>query len=270
MAEATMPDGGRYDGRFNLPLDLHEARSAGAYPDNAAKMSEWYGVTQSQYEAGQNWADMMLRGARQAGFCFASADADWLAGMRAGGRLADGSLHGEDLSEINLSGCDLSRANLSGAILGDATLLRAAMSFADLSKAVLAACDMEGAELSHAILRGATLEEAILTRADLRGADLTEARLDGANFTEADLKGARVSLSQLAQAGGLRLATMPDGRQYDGRLALAIDLDGAESIGIDLDDAEQMSEWYDVDVKDYLAGQKWAEANLEALLPEED
>ncbi len=97
---ATMPDGQRYDGRFELPGDLADARRAWAYPDNAEKMAGWYEISQAQLEAGHEWAEENLARTRQAGFTSAGADVDWLAEARADGRLVDGTLRGEDLSEI--------------------------------------------------------------------------------------------------------------------------------------------------------------------------
>ena len=266
---ATMPDGRRYDGRFNLPRDLHAARQERAYPDQPARMSGWYGVSQADYERGQEWAAVNLPSARQAGFSFASADVDWLAEARAAGRLSDGSLRGEDLAGIILAGCELSRANLSGAILSGASFLRADLRFADLGRATLIRADLELADLSSALLRGADLSQASLLRADARGADFGGAALDGARLAWADLRGARLDQAQLARAASLRLATMPDAHPYEGRYRLPGDLAGAKEVGIDQNDAEQMAAWYEVSVREYLAGQKWAEANLGALLPEE-
>ena len=39
---ATMPDGNRYDGRFNLNGDIELARKEDIDPDNAEAMARWY------------------------------------------------------------------------------------------------------------------------------------------------------------------------------------------------------------------------------------
>jgi len=39
---ATMPDGNRYDGRFNLYDDIELARKEDIDPDNAEAMARWY------------------------------------------------------------------------------------------------------------------------------------------------------------------------------------------------------------------------------------
>ena len=39
---ATMPDGNRYDGRFNLHGDIELARKEDIDPDNAEAMARWY------------------------------------------------------------------------------------------------------------------------------------------------------------------------------------------------------------------------------------
>jgi hypothetical protein len=48
-----MPHGARYDGRFNLPGDLEEARLHGIVPVDEAAMAGWYGVPLAAYQAGQ-------------------------------------------------------------------------------------------------------------------------------------------------------------------------------------------------------------------------
>ena len=51
---ATMPNGSRYDGRFNLEGDIEQARLLGINPDHALEMAEfWYGVPVENYEHGQ-------------------------------------------------------------------------------------------------------------------------------------------------------------------------------------------------------------------------
>ena len=55
MFGATMPDGSRYDGRYNLVGDLANARFASLDPNNPVEMAGFYGVSLSEYQAGQAW-----------------------------------------------------------------------------------------------------------------------------------------------------------------------------------------------------------------------
>lgn len=52
---AMMPDGSRYDGRFNLVGDLANARFANRDANNPAEMADFYGVSLEEYQAGQVW-----------------------------------------------------------------------------------------------------------------------------------------------------------------------------------------------------------------------
>ena len=53
---ATMPDGARYDGRFNLAGDLRQAHKNQVNLDDPAALAEWYGIPLEQYHCGQEWA----------------------------------------------------------------------------------------------------------------------------------------------------------------------------------------------------------------------
>ncbi|MBN1429133.1 MAG: pentapeptide repeat-containing protein [Anaerolineae bacterium] len=270
LADAILPDGNRYDGRYRLPGDLHNARLDGAYPDRPQQMADWYGVSLFKYQQGQKWADEQLDSLQEVAAVAEEADVDWLAEARSGGKLEDGSLRGEDLSEINLSGCDLSRAVLAGVILDDAYFLRADLREADLSRASLVGADFEGANLMEAVLRGADLSAAELSRSNLQGADLRGADLLEASLIEANLQGAIVTDGQLVLVDALTGATLPDGCRYNGRFNLEGDLANAGETGIDINDAEQMALWYDIPLSDYQAGQNWARRNLPSLRPEEE
>jgi hypothetical protein len=270
LADATLPDGNRYDGRYKLPSDLSHARQDGVYSDQVERMADWYGVTTEQYQQGQEWAVHQLDDLLEAASVIEEAEIEWLAEMRAGGRLDDGSLRGEDISEINLAGCDLSRAILAGAILDEACLLRADLRETDFGRASLVGADLDGANLTEAILRGADLTTAELSRANLQSADLRGADLNEASLIEANLQGATVTDAQLVLVDSLSGATLPDGTRYNGRFNLEGDLVNAEDIGIDVNDPEQMAHWYDVPLPDYRAGQAWASRNLSHLRPEDE
>lgn len=53
---ATLPDGRRYDGRFNLPGDLANARFLGVDPNDLESLADFYGVSTDDYLIGQQWA----------------------------------------------------------------------------------------------------------------------------------------------------------------------------------------------------------------------
>lgn len=270
LADAILPDGNRYDGRYKLLGDLHHARQDGVYPDQVERMADWYGVSVEQYQRGQEWAEHQLDDLLEAASVIEEAEIEWLAEMRSNGRLDDGSLRGEDLTEINLAGCDLSRAILAGAILDEACLLRADLREADLSRASLVGIDLDGANLTDAILRGADLSAAELSRANLQAADLRGADLNEASLIETNLQGANVTDTQLALVDSLAGATLPDGTRYNGHFNLEGDLVNAEDTGIDINDPEQMALWYDVPLTEYKAGQGWASRNLSRLRPEDE
>src|SRR5918996_977305 len=81
-----------------------------------------------------------------------------------------------------------------------------------LSGANLSGADLTGANLTGAHLSGAYLTRAILTGAVLRGANPSGADLSGADLSGADLSYAwEWTNEQLARAGSLVGATMPDG-----------------------------------------------------------
>jgi hypothetical protein len=50
---AILPDGRRYDGRFNLPGDLEKAESARIDLENPEALAGWYGVSLEEYLLGQ-------------------------------------------------------------------------------------------------------------------------------------------------------------------------------------------------------------------------
>jgi uncharacterized protein YjbI with pentapeptide repeats len=51
----TMPDGTRYDGRFNLDGDLADARFLHADTTDSTAMADFYGIAVEEYETGQAW-----------------------------------------------------------------------------------------------------------------------------------------------------------------------------------------------------------------------
>lgn len=53
LRAATMPDGSRYDGRYNLSSDLRNAQRQNIDLTDAQAMSHFYGVSLEEYQAGQ-------------------------------------------------------------------------------------------------------------------------------------------------------------------------------------------------------------------------
>ena len=143
--------------------------------------------------------------------------------LRESGLLVNGAvviLRAADLGGTDLSGVNLTEADLSGAYLHKANLRWADLAGADLSWVILSwatlrGAHLEGANLSMANLTGASLAGANLTGANLRMVDLRWASLAGADLTGASLLMADVTKEQLARAGSLQGATLPDGTAHE-------------------------------------------------------
>ena len=60
MRDATMPNGNRYDGRYNLTGDIMDATDDGFDIENDETMAAWYGVSLTDYLQGQEWAKLNL------------------------------------------------------------------------------------------------------------------------------------------------------------------------------------------------------------------
>lgn len=67
LTGATMPDGSRYDGRFNLSMDMGSARLNRVHIERPAEMAKWYGVPLETYEQGQAWAKEHLEALKAEG-----------------------------------------------------------------------------------------------------------------------------------------------------------------------------------------------------------
>ncbi|MCA9973186.1 MAG: pentapeptide repeat-containing protein [Anaerolineales bacterium] len=151
--------------------------------------------------------------------------------LRVRGWLSDGSLAGVPLCHAHLQNADL-----LGADLRNVDLHQAHLQWADLSQA-----NLSGSKLSRANLRGANLSQTNLAGVDLFKADLTEAR----NLAD----------SQLALAGRLWGAIMPDEETYDGRFNLPGDLEFARWGRVDVADPAAMAQFFGVPLETYLHGQ---------------
>jgi hypothetical protein len=154
--------------------------------------------------------------------------------------LAEADMQGALLAGVDLQQVDMRRANLRGADLRNANLWHTDLLGADLREANLDRADLRWACLARSNLKGASLRAANLWGANLREAEIDGADLRGANLWDATLG------AQLAQAGALRGATMPDGSWYDGRLDLAGDVLEAQRQGINLNDPAARVTFYSV------------------------
>jgi len=65
MYGCTLPDGSRYDGRYNLPGDFDYARRQNINTGSVEDMAAWYGVTLDQYQTMQQWASRHLEGLKR-------------------------------------------------------------------------------------------------------------------------------------------------------------------------------------------------------------
>ncbi len=152
--------------------------------------------------------------------------------LRVRGWLSDGSLVGVPLCHVHMENADLMDADLRNV-------------------------DFHQAHLQWADLSRANLQGAKLTRANLQGANFSGANLSGADMFKANLFEARnLQPAQLAQAGRLWGAIMPDEETYDGRYNLPGDRKFAEWGRVNVDDPEAMAKFFGVSLETYLRGQE--------------
>ena len=126
--------------------------------------------------------------------------------------------------------------------------------------------------LQNGALRGASLawsnlKDANIRRADLREIDFTGVLIEGTHLQKSILDGSKgLGPEQFVQLRYLVGAILPDGTRYDGRYRLPVELDWVRrETDIDIEDPQQMAAFYIVPLDIYLAGQQWADENLEAL-----
>jgi uncharacterized protein YjbI with pentapeptide repeats len=236
---ATMPDGTLYDGCFNLQGDIEFALAGHVDIHDPRAMSAFYRSSESVTEERTARKDFsldtcntvqLIRKLRSSDNYVTRTAVDEL---RMRGHLEDGSLQWVYLRYVNLQGVDLSGA--------------------DLRKTDLNMSKLQGTDLS-----GSNLKEARLIKANLRCALLAEANLEGTLLAKANLQGVLdVTEEQLARAGKLRSATMPDGSLYDGRFNLAGDLADARFLHVNIRDPQEMAAFYGVSLEKYELGQTW-------------
>jgi hypothetical protein len=120
---------------------------------------------------------------------------------------------------------------------------------AKLAGAMLASADLSHSSFYHSDFTGVTLWGAKLkmtsfSRCTLRGIDLRDADLDGAYFEYVDLTDALVTPTQLQSANRLHGSQLPNGKIYDGRFNLPVDIQDAQTLGVDIADPVAMAKWY--------------------------
>jgi len=240
LSDATMPGGSIYDGRFNLPGDIHQPQS-GITTDvlDLREDSEQSELHRDFPASLLNISDahLILKLHSFDNRIVAKA----VKALRKRGLLTDGTLQWLELRFAHFGGLDLFAADLS---------------WADFCMADLHDANLSCAHLVHTDLHQANLREVNLYKTDLRGAILTNAILQGAqNWT----------YEQLIQLSKLRNAMMPDGSRYDGRFNLAGDLMHVPSLGISLKNHDYLADYYGVSLEDYLAGQAWADKHLSSI-----
>jgi uncharacterized protein YjbI with pentapeptide repeats len=259
LRAATMPEGSRYDGRYNLRGDQQDSQVIHVDPNDTNEMADFYRVSVGDYKRGQLWAkENLVYITRELESEAASQEAQFVVQLRSQdnqvvlktieqlreqGWLDTGMLKGVDLKGANLKGANLNLAAMEGADLSEANLEAADLSVTNLYKACLFRVNLKKARLLWARLQSADLAEADLQGADLTGANLRNARLENANLQRAnlgavnlkraDLSGANLEgvnnlrEEELAKAHRLDGATMADGSRYDGRLNLPGDIEAA-------------------------------------------
>lgn len=235
LQDAIMPDGSRYDGRFNLPGDLKTSQARGIDIENPKEKADFYGIFMAESIDHQDTGFtphtdfQVIRKLRSADPKLVLRAIDEL---RKRGRLSDGTLAWSEFRYVHFQGADLSGSNF----------YKANLNFADLRGANLTAAIMDGASLRKANLSGANFYQT-----SLFATCLEEATLHGAINLEED---------QLLQASRLRGATLPDGSRYNGRYNLQGDLEQARIKKVDVNSPKAMAEYYGISIKSYLDGQR--------------
>jgi uncharacterized protein YjbI with pentapeptide repeats len=124
-------------------------------------------------------------------------------------------------------------------IIENAKLAGAMLIGADLAHSSFHHSDFTGIELF-----GANLQMTSFWGDTLRGADLRDANLSGAFFNYVDLTDARVTPEQLQSANRLHGTRLPNGKIYDGRFNLPVDIQDARASGVDINNPIAMAKWY--------------------------
>jgi uncharacterized protein YjbI with pentapeptide repeats len=136
---------------------------------------------------------------------------------------------------------------LSYRIFENAKLAGAMLIGADLSHSSFYFSDFTGVELPGANLHMTSFWGGTLRGVDLRDADLSESYFEYVDFTDA-----RVTPKQLQSTNRLHGSRLPNGKIYDGRFNLPVDIQDAQASGIDVNDPNAMAKWYQMPYEQYM------------------
>jgi uncharacterized protein YjbI with pentapeptide repeats len=236
LRQTIMPDGTRYDGRYQLPDDLGQALSTNYDLSDVRAGSEFYEVSEEAY--------------REA-LAFASSKLPVLRAIR--------QLRSKDLDAVQVELArlrEMAALDLSNEYLGCCILTGMDLRGFDLTEAEFSHTNLEEADLSSCSLERADLSRAILTKANLQGA-----KLKGADLHASTLTGAAITEDQLRVCSRLWGAVLPDGTKYDGRFNIWGDVHNPISPHRGTptgNDPSAIADYYGVTIKQYLEGQEWA------------
>jgi len=241
---ATMPDGGLYDGRFNLKGDLLTAITRGIDIKNQDAMKDFYCLLPFDLLPEPENMDTPMN---------AFSNSQLVRMLR------------DENNKCVMNALDeLRRRNL----LKEGILKWTCLRYVHFKDADLGHADLQNANLSMSDLRGADFGFA-----NMNAARFTKANLGNANFEGANLKGALLAHVNLLHAKGLkdeqlyevnrlRGATMPDGTRYDGRYNLPGDLWDAKFFHVDISDPKALAAFYGISVSEFTIGQQWSQESL--------
>lgn len=211
--------------------------------------------------------------------------------LRAHGWLMDGSLRGTTLHkanlqgsglrfadlqgvrffEVNLEGADLLGANLQETSLCVVNFQRAKLVSTNLRSSLIFVCDMRGAMVLQTNLQDAHVQltdfsGAFLLDSNLQGIQLQDSNLRGVQLGNIDLQNISGLTDQILVAvAGLRGATLPTGKLYNGCFNLIGEPSSLLHSDVDTKNPMSMADYYGVSLEDYLAGQEWAREHLADL-----
>jgi len=169
LRNVTMPDGSQYDGRYNLPGDILLVNPPGEADESAEeRWANWYDVSLTAYQNGQDWAHEHLEKLRK--------------------KLAQTRIKPERATKT-----EKLIAAIREAPTTDESLMHLDTVWSQgwVKNGKLRAADFSGAKLKEANFSGADLQGATFEHADLTGADFSEADLAYASFSGAALTAAK-------------------------------------------------------------------------------
>jgi uncharacterized protein YjbI with pentapeptide repeats len=124
------------------------------------------------------------------------------------------SLNNTNLRAVNFHNANFTFTDFENANLEEVDFTNATLVFAKLAGANLSFANFENANIQGAELQNSDLQFARLINANLAVVRLENAKLEGAVLIRSDLTAAKVTQEQLAKAGTLEGAIMPDGTRH--------------------------------------------------------